>query len=213
MRQNEESRANALDEIRAVMSRRQEQHARLEQLLETFTSRLYEGFEQALTMARQAGVESINQVRYINHPAGGWRRALQIGIDDWRIVIVPLAGAAWPNANDEAMIPGVAFKEPSARLAFFLMQADDPQSSAFYDVIILLDGAWFAWGYGWPKQQDDLEHTDFTALALDLLASFVKDIHLTWATRDGTTLANAMDARRRVWRFGLPGQDEGPVRR
>jgi len=207
MRENEEARAAALEEIKTVMSRRQQQVDLLEQRMEAFTSRLFAGFEEGIRRLNEAGVTSISAPRYSKHPVGGWRRVLQIGIEDWRIAAVPLAGNAWPNINDEAMIPGYAFKEPCGRLAFFLLQGDDLQATAFYDVIVLLSGAWFAWGYGWPKQQDDMDNTDFVALALDLLSTFVKDIHLTWGTRDETTLTDAMDPKRRAYRFGLPGRE------
>jgi hypothetical protein len=200
-------RAKALEEIREITSRRAKERERLEHLLEIFTNRLYEGFEEAVQIAIAGGASGIGAPRYLKHPAGGWRRVIQLFIDDWKIVVVPLVGSAWPNINDEAMIPGGAFKDPCARLAFFLMQQDDPQTTSFYDAIILLNSSWFAWGYGWPKQQDNVEQTNFTTLALDLLTSFVKDIHLTWRTRDQTTLADAMDTKRRAYVFGLPGTE------
>lgn len=205
--ESEELRAKNIEQIREVMRHRQQQRERLEHLLEVFTTRLYQGFEEAVTLAQHAGISNVGEPRYSNHPAGGWRRVMQIPIEDWRIVVVPLVGSAWPSLRDEAMIPGSFFKEPCARLAFFLLQQDDPQCTAFYDVIILIDSSWFAWGYGWPKQQDDVENTNFTNLALDLLASFTKDIHLTWQPRAETTLASAMDPKRRAYRFGLPGEE------
>lgn len=199
--------AKALQDIREVMEKRQRYRDRLESLLETFTNGLYAGFEEAVTMVRDNGITTIGTPRYLDHPAGGWRRVMQLFIEDWRIVIVPLVGVAWPNVNDEAMIPGSAFKEPCARIAFFLLQHEAPQTTAFYDVIILANASWFAWGYGWPKQQDDVASTNFTLLAMDLLASFTKDIHLTWEVRDETILSEAMDAKRRAYRFGLPGEE------
>ncbi len=207
MSDHEEVKKSALQEIKTVMQRRQQDSERLEQLLELFTERLYRGFEDAIALINEAGVTSIAKPRYLKHPIGGWRRVMQINIEDWRILLVPLVGSAWPNINDEAMIPGSAFKEPCARVAFFLMQEDDPKATAFYDAIILLSGAWFAWGYGWPKQQDSVELTNFTNLSLDLLSSFVTDIHLTWAVRSETLLADAMDPRRRTYHFGLPGSE------
>ncbi len=207
MSEAEAVRAKALEEIREIMTRRAKDRERLEYLLEIFTNRLFEGFEEAVKIVQAEGIAGLGTPRYLKHPAGGWRRVMQLPIDDWKIVLVPLVGSAWPNINDEAMIPGSAFKEPCARLAFFLMQQDDPQTTAFYDAIILLNSSWFAWGYGWPKQQDDVERTNFTTLALDLLASFVKDIHLTWRTRDNSTLADALDPKRRAYTFGLPGEE------
>ncbi len=203
----ESVRAKALEEIREVLTQRARDQERLEYLLEIFANRLFAGFEEAVKIAQAEGVTGLGEPRYLKHPAGGWRRVLQLPIADYKIVMVPLLGAAWPNFADEAMIPGGAFKEPCARVAFFLMQQEDPQTTAFYDAIILLNASWFAWGYGWPKQQDNAETTNFTNLALDMLASFVKDIHLTWRMRDETSLADAMDPRRRSYAFGLPGEE------
>ena len=204
----EHTRATALTTIKESMDRRQKDYERLDFLLKMFTERLYTGFEEAIQTVQAEGIKRVAKPRYLNHPAGGeWRRVMQISIEDWRILIVPLVGYAWPNLKDEAMIPGSFFKESCARIAFFLMQQDDPETQAFYDVIILLNASWFAWGYGWPKQQDDVENTNFTILALDMLASFIKDIHLTWGTRDTTTLAKAMDPKRRAYVFGLPGDE------
>ena len=112
------------------------------------------------------------------HPAGGGREGLRIFIGDWSIIFVPLTGFARPNALDQARIPSAQFKEHCARIGVFL--TDDPNGHAFYDFIIFADGSWFAWGYGWPKQQADIESTDFEALAGELLYSFVRDIFLTW---------------------------------
>jgi len=51
-------------------------------------------------------------------------------------------------------------------------------------------------------------------MALDLLASFVKDIHTTWRPRKlqtsgntGTVLNQSMDAKKRVYTYGLPGEE------
>jgi hypothetical protein len=190
------------------MNSRQQDYERLDTLLQVFTQRLFKGFEEAIQIVQETGIPNIGKPRYLAHPAGDWRKVMQLPIEDWRIVIVPLQGYAWPNINDEAMIPGSAFKEPCARLAFFLMQNEDPSALAFYDAIILLNASWFAWGYGWPKQQDDVESTNFTTLALDMLASFVKDVHVTWSIRSETTLTRAMDAKRRAYDFGLPGSNQ-----
>ncbi len=118
---------------------------------------------------------------------------------------MPLSGYARPNVSDQARIPGALFKDLSARIGVFL--TDEPNGHAFYDFIIFADGSWFAWGYGWPKQQADIESTDFNALAGELLHSFVRDIFLTWNTRGDTTLAASMDPKQRTYLFGLPGED------
>ena len=207
MSESDQIRTAALTQIKESMDRRQKDFERLEFLLKTFTERLYAGFEEAIQTVQAEGIPNIAKPRYLSHPAGEWRRVMQLGIEDWRILIVPLVGYAWPNLKDEAMIPGSFFKESCARIAFFLMQQDDPETQAFYDVIILLNASWFAWGYGWPKQQDDVERTNFTILTLDMLASFIKDIHLKWGTRDTTTLSKAMDPKRRAYVFGLPGDE------
>lgn len=207
MSEAESVRAKALEQIRDTLTRRAQDQERLEYLLEIFANRLFEGFEEAAKIAQEEGLTGIGTPRYLKHPAGGWRRVLQLPIGDYKIVMVPLLGAAWPNIADEAMIPGSAFKEPCARIAFFLMQQEDTQTTAFYDAIILLNRSWFAWGYGWPKQQDNAETTNYTNLALDMLSSFIKDIHLTWRMRDETTLSDAMDPKRRAYVFGLPGEE------
>jgi hypothetical protein len=118
---------------------------------------------------------------------------------------VPLTGVARPNIRDEAQIPAFAFKEICGRIAVFI--GSDPDQESFYDFLILADGSWFAWGYGWPRQDATLENTDFTLLAYALLNSFIKDIFVTWRTRGMTTLGDAMDARKRVYAFGLPGDE------
>jgi hypothetical protein len=84
---------------------------------------------------------------------------------------------------------------------------DDRTASAFYDFLIFRDRSWFAWGYGWPKQQSDIDNTNFEALALELLQSFVEDIFKTWHTRQDTSLEVALDAKKRAYEYGLPGED------
>ena len=118
---------------------------------------------------------------------------------------MPMLSFARPNPADEARIPPIQFKELCGRIAVFL--TDDPQGKAFYDFIIFQDESWFAWGYGWPKQQDAIANTDFEALAWDLLHSFTRDIAVTWNTRDETTLAMAFDPKHRGYTFGLPGDE------
>lgn len=208
MSEMSEIRARAIEIIQEALETNKRDRERLEHLLKVYTSGLYQGFDEAVSLLHETtGLTAIQKPRRLAHPAGGWRSIMQIPINDWYIVIVPLVGSAWPNMNDEAMIPGSAFKEPCARIAFFLMQMDNPQATAFYDVIILLNSSWFAWGYGWPKQRDDVESTNFTTLALDMLSSFAKDIHLSWEPRAKTTLADASSAKRRAYEFGLPGDE------
>ena len=77
----------------------------------------------------------------------------------------------------------------------------------FYDFIIFQDRSWFAWGYGWPKQQSDIENTNFEALALELVESFIKDIYITWNVRADTSLALVLDPKQRAYSYGLPGEE------
>lgn len=188
----------------SLMRQREQTRAILEEALRDFSSRLFEALEQALTEIAQAGVPGLGKYRRLAHPAGG-REGFQMFIDDWSIIFIPLQGFARPNPLDEARIPSVQFKEPCARIAVFL--TDNPQGDAFYDFLIFQDRSWFAWGYGWPRQQSDIESTDFEALALELIYSFTKDIFKTWHPRKNTLLAAALDAKKRGYAFGLPGEE------
>lgn len=200
-----------IEQIREMMGKRKQERDQLEHVLQTFTKRLYDGFQQAVKVLHEHSVEvdEIGEPRALKHPAGDWRTILQLFIEDWSIFIVPMLGAAWPNIRDEAMIPGSAFKEVCGRIGFFLSKSHEPEKErvAFYDIIVLLNSSWFAWGYGWPKQQADTEATNFESLALEMLASFTKDIHLTWASREETRFAETMDPRLRAYKFGLPGEE------
>jgi hypothetical protein len=191
---------------------RKTQISQIERLMQTFVERLYGGFEKAVATATSSGVPGLGAPRRMPHPAGGWRQALQLPIEDWGVIIVPLVGAAWPNPRDEAQIPGSRFKEPSGRIALFV--GDDPNSESFYDFLLFSDGAWFAWGYGWPRVADDIDNTDFEYMAFEMLASFVKDIHTTWRPRKmapnpnfGTLLSQSLDAKKRAYTYGLPGEE------
>jgi hypothetical protein len=188
-----------------MMERRAQAREVLSNHLREFSTRLFLALERMLTVLQEQGVQGLGKSRRLVHPAGAGREGLQIFIEDWSIIFVPLLGFARPNAADEARIPPIQFKELSARIAVFL--TDDPQGRAFYDFIIFQDGSWFAWGYGWPKQQSDIESTDFESLALELLSSFVKDIYTTWGTRGDTSLAVALDPKRQPFSFGLPGEE------
>jgi hypothetical protein len=181
-------------------------------MLQEFTKRLYESFEKAVAQTTAAGVPGLGKPRRIPHPSGDWRQALQLFIEDWTVIIVPLVGAAWPNPRDEARIPAAKFKEPAGRIAMFL--GDDPNAESFYDFMLFADGFWFAWGFGWPKTEDTIEKTPFDRIAIELLTSFVKDIHTTWRPRrivgvsnTGTALSQSLDAKKRAYNFGLPGEE------
>ena len=188
-----------------ILAERMRIQARLQEKLSELTNRQYNPNEAVLEGANQRQIPGLGKSRRFAHPAGKGREGLQIYIGDWSIIFVPLSGYARPNALDQARIPGALFKDLSARIGVFL--TDEPNGHAFYDFIIFADGSWFAWGYGWPKQQADIESTDFNALAGELLHSFVRDIFLTWDTRADTTLAASMDPKQRTYLFGLPGED------
>jgi hypothetical protein len=198
--------------LRRELNEQRAQRERIERLLQEFTEKLFAGFERAVEVAIASGVKGLHKPRRLPHPAGGWRQALQLPIEDWFVIIVPLVGAARPNVRDEARLPNVRFKELSGRLALFI--GDEPTGESFYDILVFSDASWFAWGYGWPRMADAIATTDFDYLAFELLASFVKDIRATWRVRrsknpaEGTTqLQLALDAKKRVYTFGLPGDE------
>jgi len=195
----------AFQELATILQGRRKERQYVQEKTTLFTNLLFSALQEAVYECRQRGLAELGEPRLIEHPAGNGRRALQIGIEDWGVIFVPLVGTARPNIRDEAQIPPVAFKQISGRIAVFI--GSDQSTSAFYDFLILNNGAWFAWGYGWPRQASTIEETDFKLLALNLLSSFVKDIYITWRVRDETSLGDAMDARRRAYNFGLPGDE------
>jgi len=195
----------AYKSLESILLSRREQREFLQQQTTLFAETLFNALQTVIYECRERGLTELGDPRLIEHPAGGGRRALQIPIEDWSVLFVPLAGTAWPNMRDEAQVPGVSFKELAGRIAVFI--GSEPDSSSFYDFLILPNGSWFAWGYGWPRQGSTLEQTNFKTLAYELLASFVKDIHTTWRPRAETAISAAMDARRRAYVFGLPGDE------
>jgi hypothetical protein len=201
-----------INDLRKELTTRRAQMENIERLMQAFTERLYGHFEEAIGKAAQLGIPGLGKPRRIPHPAGGWRHVLQLSIEDWSIFLVPLIGAARPNPRDEARIPGARFKELCGRIALFV--GDEPSGESFYDFLLFSDGFWFAWGYGWPRESNDIETTDFELMVFDLLASFVKDIHTTWRPRKatisanvGTALSQSMDPKKRAYTFGLPGEE------
>lgn len=201
---DDEHRRDILNALQQLMTQRVSTRSRLDALTQEFATRLFAAMERTLQSIQASGIPGLGKYRRLAHPDGG-REAFQLFIDDWSILFVPLPGAARPNALDEARITSGQYKEYSGRIVAFL--SDEPQARAFYDFLIFRDGSWFAWGYGWPKQQDDMERTDFDGLALELIYSFAKDIFTTWETRADTSLGAAMDKKRRVFSFGLPGDE------
>jgi hypothetical protein len=201
-----------IEALRRELTERVGQRQQIEALMESFTDKLFTAFEEAVAQATASDVPGLAKPRRIPHPAGDWRQAMQIYIEDWTVIVVPLVGAAWPNPRDEARISAAKFKEPCGRIALFL--GDDPSTESFYDFLIFADGSWFAWGFGWPRIADDIDSTNFETMAFELLTSFVKDIHTTWRPRRanvvngaGTALSQSLDAKRRVYNFGLPGDE------
>ncbi len=195
-----------ISDLSQVMKDRARIQAGLNRHVKDFTNRLFAAIESALAELAAADVPGLGKSRRLVHPAGGGREGLQVFIDDWSIIFIPLSGLARPNVLDEARIPPAAFKEGCGRIGVFL--GDDPESKAFYDFLIFQDGSWFAWGYGWPKQQSDIGNTDFEGLALELIDSFVKDIFTVWQAREQTALSSALDAKKRAYTFGLPGEEQ-----
>ncbi|MBE7512004.1 MAG: hypothetical protein HS103_04215 [Anaerolineales bacterium] len=212
IRKSEFDEDHPINALRRILVTRKQQLQNIEQLMQEFCNRLFSGMETAVHAATQAGIPALGTPRRIQHPAGGWRQALQVIIEDWSVIIVPLVGAAWPNPRDEAQIPGARFKEPCGRIALFV--GEDQAAESFYDFLIYSDGFWFAWGYGWPRVADSIEQTDFEVVAFEMLASFVKDIHTTWRPRKmaaganyGTLLSQSLDAKKRAYTYGLPGEE------
>jgi len=197
--------AKALGIMEGIFNQRRVQRDYLLKQTAAFVDSLFAAFQTVILECRERGITEFGEPRLVDHPAGAGRRALQIPIEDWGVIFVPLVGVARPNIKDEAQIPGSAFKELSGRVAVFI--GSEPDAPAIYDFLILPNGAWFAWGYGWPRHGSTIEETNFQALCYELLASFAKDIRVTWRTRGETNLGTAMDARRRPYTFGLPGDE------
>jgi hypothetical protein len=191
--------------LKKELELRKQQRDHIERLLKEFSAHLYTSIERGIQITTAQGIPGFGKPRRIPHPSGDWRQALQIYIEDWSVIFVPLLGIAWPNPRDEARIATAKFKEPCGRMAAFW--ADEPSETSFYDFLVFADGSWFAWGYGWPRTQDTIESTDFDTMAVDLLTSFVHDIHTTWRPRSETTLSQSLDAKRRAYRFGRPGEE------
>ncbi len=201
-----DKRQDLYDELGKMMNKRARAAATLNDNLKEFSTRLFAAIEKVIHEAHVQGVRGLGKPRRLAHPAGGGREGLQIFIEDWSIIFIPMQGFARPNIDDEARIPPVQFKELCARIGVFL--TDDPKGRAFYDFVIFQDHSWFAWGYGWPKQQAEIVNTDFEALALELVHSFVEDIFVTWYTRAETVLADAMAPQKQAYEFGLPGEEQ-----
>lgn len=204
-RKQKEQAENLRKNIAGMLTERRQQREYILKELTSFADSLFSALQAVVEECRAQGLTELGKPRLIDHPAGTGK-ALNIPIEDWSVIFVPLPGVARPNIKDEAQIPGVAFRELSGRIAVFI--GSEPDAPAFYDFLILQNGSWFAWGYGWPRQANTVEETNFKILAYELLSSFIKDIRTTWRPRAETTLGTVMDARKRAYDYGLPG-DEG----
>ncbi len=200
-----DERQHILTTLNQIMTQRTQATDSLDRVLKEFSGRLFTALEAVLTSIAASGIPGIGKCRRLVPPGGEGREGFQLFIEDWSIIFMPLRGYARPNLQDEPRIPPFQFKEECGRIAVFL--TDDPHGTAFYDFLVFQDESWFAWGYGWPKQQAHIDHTDFEGLALDLIHSFVKDIFVTWDPRDGTILATAIDPKKRCYIHGLPGEE------
>lgn len=199
-------REDILKELHQIMSHRTQAHSKLDGILLEFSKRLFAAMESVFALMDEHGIPGFGKPRRLKHPGAPSFEAFQCYIEDWSIIFVPLPGIARPNVADEALIAPYLFKQPSARIGVFL--TDEPHGEAFYDFLIFEDHSWFAWGYGWPRQQSDIQSTDFEALALELVHSFAKDIFTTWHIREKTVLSAALDAKKRCYEFGLPGEEQ-----
>jgi hypothetical protein len=196
---------NLQSEMSDIILRRRKEREYVTECTTQFVQGLFGALRQVSQTLRDQGLHELGEPRLVDHPAGNGLKGLQVPIEDWSVIFVPLVGNARPNIRDEAQIPPMFFKQIAGRVAVFI--GNEPTTNAFYDFLILPSGAWFAWGYGWPRQANTIEETDFELLAYGLLSSFIKDIFVTWRTREETSLGAAMDARRRAYLYGLPGDD------
>jgi hypothetical protein len=201
-----QERQEILKSLNQLLTARARSQAVLNKHVREFSNRLFSAIETVLATMEASGIPGLGKSRRLVHPAGGGREGLQVYIEDWSIIFVPLPGFARPNIFDEARIPPAQFKDGCGRIGVFL--TDEPDGKAFYDFLVFQDGSWFAWGYGWPKQQSDIDSTDFEGLALELIYSFVRDIFITWDTRAQTVLSTALDTKKRAYTFGLPGEEQ-----
>lgn len=199
-------REQVIKEMQQAMQQRSQLREEILDALKHFTNSLFIALEKAVAVAQQSGIQAFNTPRRLAHPGGNGLSILQLFIEDWSIVLVPLMGVARPALKDEAQVPGARLKEPTGRIAAFL--SEDPSTAAFYDFLVFHDGSWFAWGYGWPRQQATLEDTDFEALAFELLFSFGRDIYTVWPTRAETVLKQATDKNRPSYELRVLRSDE-----
>src|SRR3954463_3899124 len=104
MRPTHEGEGHPINELKNELTRRVGEREQVEHVMQLFTQRLFDSLEAAIAQILAMGIPGLSKPRRIPHPAGDWRQAMQIFIEDWSVIIVPLAGAAWPNPRDEARI-------------------------------------------------------------------------------------------------------------
>src|SRR5579859_1006664 len=124
--------------LKKEMLARQGQRAEIERLVRDFSDHLFGAVEKNIQRAIEEGIPGLGKPRRIAHPAGDGRQELQIFIEDWTVIFVPLVGWGWPNPRDEAKLVSARFKEPCGRIAAFW--GDDPSETSFYDFLIFADG-------------------------------------------------------------------------
>ena len=96
----------SIQEAETILVRRRNERAQILERTQRFTDMLFQALQSAIYDLRERGLTELGEPRYIDHPAGGGRKALRIGIEDWSIIFVPLVGTARPNIRDEAQNSG-----------------------------------------------------------------------------------------------------------
>jgi hypothetical protein len=203
---DEKERHDLLTEMANAMQSRQQERDEVRQKVAEFTEKLFAGLEKAAKHARDAGIIAYGLPKRLPHPAGNGLTILQLFIEDWKVVLVPMVGAARPALKDEAQVPAAKFKEVTGRIVAYI--GDNPSTPAFYDFLIFGDNSWFAWGYGWPRQSDDIANTDFEQLGYELLLSFGRDIYKVWSTRAETMLKTVVDKATPAYEFRVLRDEE-----
>ena len=92
-----------LPTLKQELLARKKQRDALDLVMRDFTPRLFDAFEESIRQATELGAPNFGKPRRIAHPAGDWRQALQIYIEDWSVIFVPLVGSAWPPFFNKAI--------------------------------------------------------------------------------------------------------------
>src|SRR5690349_162366 len=110
-------REQLIKEMQQTMQHRSEFREQIQNALKNFTNSLFTSLEQDVVVAQQSRIQAFNTPRRLVHPGGNGLSILQLFIEDWSIVLVPLTGVARPALKDEAQVPGSRLKEPTGRIA------------------------------------------------------------------------------------------------